>query len=111
VSLPPGFEYGYRTHEQVVWCIRRDGAPVTLCRRSVSTDRGVGYFPAAQPAHPRPVCEQCREAMWGARTRPRERPIVSGVCPVCGERQPMFEGRVQEHGGCPGVNMPPAAKR
>lgn len=106
--LADGFEYGYAAHQEVEWCIRREGAWNMLCGRRR------GFVPVLMaPANPDPVHAECA-ALYEALTRPVE-PVAtepvgeSGVCPACGTVQPVDGGRVQAHGGCPGVNMRPRA--
>lgn len=56
----PGYEWGWPAGEQVVLCLRAEGANQTVCGRQVlATNRMEGFFPAQQPAEPTPLCGHC----------------------------------------------------
>lgn len=102
MSLREGFEYGFAAYQDTEWCIRREGAFRMLCGRRH------GFVPVAQPENPQSVHQECLEAYAAAVTpQPTEVAGEVGVCPACGTEQPVAGGRIQAHGGCPGVNMAP----
>lgn len=103
--LTEGFEYGYAAHQEVEWCIRREGAWNMLCGRRC------GFVPVAQPERPDPLHQECLDAYAALVQADRTESAEVGVCPVCDAEVPLDGGLIGQHGGCVGVNLRPKGGR
>lgn len=88
-------EFGYAAGQHYETCAHVVGAERMVCGRKVGRI-AVSIEEAPADLHPR-----CRDLLAaGVELR-------GPLCPVCGGRVPVVDGRVGRHGSCVGVNLPP----